>query len=72
MKWHSELPDGRNVMIRRISEHWVVVCGQSRAHSKNLDVALAQAIRGDTEVIRQMDEIHYAAWVRDVADRLAS
>jgi hypothetical protein len=71
MEWHSELPDGRDVAIRRSGEAWIVECGRSRARSENLDVALAQAIRADTDVVGHADEVHYATWVRGVAARLA-
>jgi len=71
MEWHSELPDGRDVAIRRSGEDWVVDCGQSRARSANLDVALAQAIRADTDIVGHTDEVHYAVWVRGVAAKVA-
>lgn len=70
MEWHSELPDGRGVAIRRSGENWVVECGQSRARSENLDVALAQAIRRDTDLLGHEVEVHYAAWVRGVAAKV--
>jgi hypothetical protein len=71
-EWHSELPDGRDVVIRRRGEHWLVRCGYSQSRSENLDVALAQAIRGDTDVVGHASEVDYAAWVRRVANKLAS
>jgi hypothetical protein len=71
MEWHSELPDGRDVAIRRSGDAWIVECGRSRAQSENLDVALAQAIRADPDVVGHADEVHYASWVRGVAARLA-
>ena len=70
MEWHSELPDGRNVAIRRTGDDWIVDCGQSRVRSDKLDVALAQAIRADTDCAGHAHDVHYAAWVRGVADRL--
>jgi hypothetical protein len=71
MEWHSELPDGRDVAIRRKSDHWIVDCGQSRARSENLDVALMQAIRADADVTVHTRDVRYATWARDLADRLA-
>ncbi len=70
MEWHSELPDGRAVAIRRRGEDWVVACGQAQACSENLDVALARAIRADSDVIGHAEEIHYAGWVRGLAEEL--
>src|SRR5438477_167907 len=43
-EWHSYAPDGREVLVRRRGELWLVRCGQSQAHSKNLDVALMQIL----------------------------
>ena len=71
MEWHSELPDGRYVAIRRSGEAWIVECGLSQVRSENLDVALAQAIRADTDVVGHADDVHYAIWVRGVAAKLA-
>lgn len=71
MEWHSELPDGRYVAIRRSGEAWIVECGLSQVRSENLDVALAQAIRADTDVVGHADDVHYATWVRGVAAKLA-
>lgn len=66
-EWHSELPDGRDVLIRRSGNHWFVRCGYSHWRSENLDVALARAIRADTDVVGHASEIDYAAWVRRMA-----
>jgi len=71
MEWHSELPDGRDVAIRRANDHWIVDCGQSRGRSENLDVALMQAIRADADVTAHARDIRYATWARDLADRVA-
>ena len=71
MEWHSETPDGREVVIRRRGKYWLVRCGRSLVGDQNLDVALARAIRADTEVDGEAPEVGYASWVRDTADRLA-
>jgi hypothetical protein len=44
-EWRSRLPDGREVVVRRRGEYWLVRCGRSLARSENLDVALARAMR---------------------------
>ncbi len=64
-------PDGRDVLIRRGGDHWFVRCGHSQSRSENLDVALARAIRADTDVVGHASEIDYAAWVRQMANKLA-
>jgi hypothetical protein len=69
-EWHSDLPDGRQVVVRRRRDYWSVSCGKSEARSTNLDVALAQAIRAETEVAGNAHEIDYATWIRGVADAL--
>ena len=71
-EWHSKLPDGRDVVIQHRGEHWFVRCGHSQSRSENLDVALAQAIRADTDVVGHGSEVDYAAWVRGVANKLAA
>lgn len=68
--WHSYAPDGREVLVRRRGEVWLVRCGQSEAHSKNLDVALTQAIRADVDVVAHAHEVGYATWIRTAADTI--
>lgn len=69
-EWRSHLPDGREVVVRRGGRHWLVRCGDSLAHSENLDVALARAIRADTEVSGHARAFDYPTWIRSVADAL--
>jgi hypothetical protein len=71
-EWHSALPDGREVDVRRQGQYWIVTCGQSRARSDNLDVALARAIRAEIEVDGHPHrvEVDYPSWIRHAADRL--
>jgi len=71
-EWHSYAPDGREVLVRRRGELWLVRCGRSQAHSKNLDVALMQAIRADVDVdvVGHAHEASYATWVRTAADTI--
>jgi hypothetical protein len=68
--WHSYAPDGREVRVRRRGELWLVRCGQTEAHSKNLDRALTQAIRADADVVGHAHEVGYATWVRTAADTI--
>jgi len=69
-EWHSYAPDGREVLVRRRGEVWLVRCGQSEAHGKNLDVALTQAIRADVDVGGHAREVGYATWIRTAADTI--
>jgi hypothetical protein len=70
-EWHSYAPDGREVLVRRMGEEWLVRCGQSQAHSKNLDVALTQAIRADVDLVwGHAHEVGYATWIRTAADTI--
>src|SRR6478736_8786466 len=69
-EWHSYAPDGREVLVRRRGEVWLVRCGQSEAHGKNLDVALTQAIRADVDVGGHAREVGYATWIRAAADTI--
>ena len=69
-EWHSYAPDGREVLVRRRGEVWLVRCGQSEAHGKNLDVALAQAIRAEVDVVAHAQEVGHAKWIRIAADTI--
>jgi hypothetical protein len=69
-EWYSQTPDGRDVVVRRRGETWLVRCGSSWAQSTNLDVALTQAIRDELEVDAHAHEIDYPTWIRTVADRI--
>jgi hypothetical protein len=69
-EWHSYAPDGRQVLVQRRGEGWLVRCGQSEAHSTNLDVALTRAIRADVAVAGHADELGYATWIRTAADAI--
>ena len=69
-EWHSELPDGREVVVQRHSERWIVHCGSSHAISDNLDIALAETIHAETLSPEHPHEVHYLNWIRAVADEL--
>ena len=69
-EWHSYAPDGREVLARRRGELWLVRCGGLEAHSRNLDVALAQAIHADVDVVGHAHEVGYATWIRTAADTI--
>ena len=69
-EWHSYAPDGREVLVRRRGEVWLVRCGQSQAHGKDLDVALTQAIRADADVVGHAHKVGYATWIRTAADTI--
>jgi hypothetical protein len=68
--WTSYAPDGRQVVIRRKGRRWRVSCGGSRAESTNLDVALAQALRADHDVVAHHRELDYPTWIRAQADAI--
>jgi hypothetical protein len=71
-EWHSSTPDGREVIVRRRGEFWLVRCGDLRVLNGNLDVALMNAIRADPEIAAHSDEADYPTWVRAVADEIGS
>ncbi len=68
-EWHSYAPDGREVVVQRRGELWLVRCGQAQAHSGNLDVALARAIRPDADVVAH-GHLDYPTWIRNAADKI--
>lgn len=69
-EWHSYTPDGRQVLVRRRGEVWLVRCGQSQADSKNLDVALRHAIRADVDVVGHGHTVGYATLIRTAANTI--
>ena len=69
-EWTSYAPDGREVIVRRKGEFWTVKCGQSLTQSRNLDVALARALRADADFVVQSREFDYATWIREQADTI--
>jgi hypothetical protein len=71
-EWHSSTPDGREVVVQRRGELWLVMCGHLHALNRNLDVALMTSIRADPETATHSDEADYPAWAREVADEIDS
>ena len=69
-EWFTYAPDGREVLVRRQGELWLVRCGQSEAHNKNLDVALTHAIRADVDIVGHAQMAGYADWIRTAADTI--
>jgi len=69
-EWHSALPDGRRVEVRREGEYWVVTCGESRERSDNLDVALARVLRAEIGTEVHAHKFDYPTWIRHAADEL--
>jgi len=67
-EWHSYAPDGREVVVRREGDFWLVECGPSYARSTNLDAALSRAIREEAEVLAHSNEVDYPTWIRTVAE----
>jgi hypothetical protein len=70
-EWHSSTP-GREVLVQRRGDLWLVRCGHFHALNRNLDVALMSAIRADPEVVAHSDEADYPAWARSVAGKFDS
>ena len=71
-EWRSELPDGTEIVVQRHRQQWIVHCGSSHAMSKNLDIALAQAIHAETDFSTRGHDVHYPSWIRGMADLITS
>jgi len=71
-EWRSELPDGTEVVVQRHDQQWIVHCGSSHAISKNLDIALAQAIHAETGFVTGAQDVHYPSLIRGMADNITS
>jgi hypothetical protein len=71
-EWHSSTPSGREVIVQRRGELWLVRCGDLHVLNGNLDVALMNAIRANPETAGHSDEADYPSWARAVADEIGS
>jgi hypothetical protein len=69
-EWISQSPDGREVVVRRKGEFWTVRCGSSLTESRNLDVALARALRADLDFVAHRREFDYPSWIRTMANTI--
>jgi hypothetical protein len=68
-EWYSYAPDGREVVVQRRGELWLVRCGQAQAQSRKLDMALARAMRPDADVVAHA-HLDYPRWIRNAADKI--
>ena len=48
----------------------MVHCGHAHALADNLDVAVAQAVRGETDVAGHAHTVNFSAWIRSLADEI--
>ena len=70
-EWTTYTPEGRPLLVRRRSGRWAAQCGEGpEAESELLDVALAQAIHHDQDVVGHMAGIDYGKWTREIADAI--
>ncbi len=69
-EWISQAPDGREVVVRRKGGFWTVRCGNSLTESRNLDVALARALRADADFVAHSREFDYPSWIRMTASTI--
>jgi hypothetical protein len=60
------------VVVQRHDQRWIVHCGSSHAISRNLDLALAQAIHAETDFATGAHAVHYPSWIRGMADLITS
>jgi hypothetical protein len=68
--WHGYTPDGRELVVRREQDLWVVRCGSNESQNRILDVALIEAIRTDNDLAAHARHIEYATWVRAQAAQI--
>ncbi len=71
-EWHPSTPGGRELIVQRRGELWLVRCGDVRVLNGNLDVALVNAIRAHLETAAHSDEADYPTWARAVANEIDS
>jgi hypothetical protein len=68
--WRGYTPDGRELVVRREQDLWIVRCGSDESRSRILDVALIEAIRGAENAVAHCRYTEYAAWVRSQAAQI--
>ena len=68
--WHGYTPDGRELIVRREHDSWLVQCGSSESRNRILDVALIEAIRTENDLAAHVRQPEYAAWVRSQAAQI--
>jgi hypothetical protein len=70
-QWTTSTPDGLRLVVTRQQHGWSVVCGEGDGvQHELLDVALIEAIRKEADFRGHSMRIEYAAWTRELADRL--
>lgn len=66
IEWRASTPGGRELVVRREGDLWLVRSGAVSAESRSLDLALIEVVCAEDEV-----EAHkltdYATWVREQA-----
>jgi hypothetical protein len=68
--WHGYTPDGRELVVIRERDSWIVKCGSSESRNRILDVALIEAIRTENDLSVHAQQPEYAAWVRAQAAQI--
>jgi len=70
-EWTTYTPEGRPLLVRRRSGQWSAKCGEGpEAQSEWLDVALAEAIHSDEDVVGHVHGVDYGKWTRTIADAI--
>jgi hypothetical protein len=70
-EWVTRTPEDRRLVVRRSETLWIARCGEAGVgRSAVLDVALAEAVRADTDLVAHSSGVDYGAWVRTLADRI--
>jgi hypothetical protein len=68
--WNGYTPDGRELVVIRERDSWIVKCGSSESRNRILDVALIEAIRTENDLSVHAHQPEYAAWVRAQAAQI--
>jgi hypothetical protein len=71
-EWNTFTPDGRRLSVKRHDHGWTVACGSGgwSAPQRLLDAALVEAILWDDGFALHSMPFDYAAWARELADRI--
>jgi hypothetical protein len=63
--WHTYLPDGRSLILRRLEGLWVATCGPKRAEAADPAEAIRGAVAGPDGVDEPLE-----AWIAEHAAEL--
>jgi len=69
-QWHSYLPDGHAIHVRRLADGWHVACEHGQATSSDLQTAFAAAVGLDDRHRDDRDKARLREWIEQHAEQM--